>query len=528
MSFQKKDLIIHTDIIDAYKNILGREPDTTGYKKYFEEKKKRGDFNIALDLKESREYQQYSELQFMHDKINLVYQTVLRRPVDECGLRTYSNKLKINPDFSIQDELKKSLEYQNLSKNTEIYEYINSVADTLEYKHNKNMNILYIAWFGTSGYAKVAGDIMKCLETFANITFEIMNVYNCNKSFVDESHDILKFCKTRLKNYDCIILHSVPDEWEKYVTKLRQKYTNTKILGITVWETSDLPKSWAKCINQVDAISVPCMWNEHVFKKSVRVCVDTVFHPILKCTLKPKPIQSVLKKLYNYNYVFYTINEFNNRKSIKELVSVFSETFGNDKNVALYIKTSGDVAEHIGREFILQTNCSNIIIDYTRYSDEEICWIHKFCSCYISLTKAEGTGLSIVEAGIYDKPIIVTNYSGHLEYIRYASYVDYKLIPANYCSKLHHGHEECSKNGFCKRNKWYDDSHQQWAMPDLKSASEIMQYHYQKKIKQLGGNKDYIDSVFNLYSCASEFKKWILKHIEYSSLYLEGHTKTIF
>ena len=56
---------------------------------------------------------------------------------------------------------------------------------------------------------------------------------------------------------------------------------------------------------------------------------------------------------------------------------------------------------------------------------------HKDIKCYVSLTRAEGFGLPIIEAAASGLPIVVTNYSGHLEFLKGQQFlpVDYSMIP---------------------------------------------------------------------------------------------------
>jgi glycosyltransferase involved in cell wall biosynthesis len=402
---------------------------------------------------------------------------------------------------------------------SELWNHITSTIEKLECPLKNKMKILYVSWFGTSGYARVAADIIRCLDTFADVNFQIINTYNASKSYIDENHDLLKHCVCNITTFDVIILHTVPEEWPKYIKQFRNTYINTKILGITVWETSCIPKNWKVCIEQTDGISVPCIWNEHIFKQSIDIPVDTVFHPKIDSCTTPKKIDAVHNILARYKYIFYTINEFNNRKSIKELMEVFSKTFPNHGDVVLYIKTSGDVTENNANKLLSSLNVNNIFLDYGKYTNDEISWIHDYCSCFVSLTKAEGTGLSIIEAGLRNKPIIVTKYSGLLEYIKTASYVDYDIIRADNCSRLHVGFQKCLEQGFCSKNIRYNSSYQFWANPNLETAKQLLIEHYENDIRITYGNKEYIESAFNKYVCANQFKQWILKHIGYSEKY---------
>ena len=51
-------------------------------------------------------------------------------------------------------------------------------------------------------------------------------------------------------------------------------------------------------------------------------------------------------------------------------------------------------------------------------SNEEIQSIHERCHCYVSFSHSEGVGMGAVEAALYDKPVIITEYGAQTEYIK--------------------------------------------------------------------------------------------------------------
>jgi glycosyltransferase involved in cell wall biosynthesis len=69
---------------------------------------------------------------------------------------------------------------------------------------------------------------------------------------------------------------------------------------------------------------------------------------------------------------------------------------------------------------------------YGDMSRDEIASLFKSkeISCYVSLTRAEGYGLPIVDAAASGLPIIATNYSGHLQFLKGQKFlpVDYNLV----------------------------------------------------------------------------------------------------
>ena len=55
---------------------------------------------------------------------------------------------------------------------------------------------------------------------------------------------------------------------------------------------------------------------------------------------------------------------------------------------------------------------------------------HRNIKVYVSATRGEGYGLPLIEAASAGKPIVVTNWSGHLEFLQRENFgkVDYDLV----------------------------------------------------------------------------------------------------
>jgi len=84
----------------------------------------------------------------------------------------------------------------------------------------------------------------------------------------------------------------------------------------------------------------------------------------------------------------------------------------------------------------------------------------------VSLHRAEGLGLGMLEAMLLEKPVICTNYSGNLDYAKedHACLVPYKLIPV-------------------LEDQYLFYKGQVWADPDIDQAAGSM--------KKLYGDRDF-------------------------------------
>jgi len=119
------------------------------------------------------------------------------------------------------------------------------------------------------------------------------------------------------------------------------------------------------------------------------------------------------------------------RKNIGLIIKSFYETFKNKmKKPALILKTSQVGSSYIDREDILRKiasikktmktkNLPNIYLLNGELTDEEMSQLynHPKVKAMVSLTKGEGFGRPLLEFSLVKKPIIVSGWSGHLDFM---------------------------------------------------------------------------------------------------------------
>jgi hypothetical protein len=119
------------------------------------------------------------------------------------------------------------------------------------------------------------------------------------------------------------------------------------------------------------------------------------------------------------------------RKNVGFMIKCFFEAFKNKTKVpALILKTSSAGASYIDRENILNKidqirssvdarKLPNIYLIHGELSNKEIneLYNHKKVKAMVSLTKGEGFGRPLLEFSLTKKPIITTNWSGHLDFL---------------------------------------------------------------------------------------------------------------
>jgi len=119
------------------------------------------------------------------------------------------------------------------------------------------------------------------------------------------------------------------------------------------------------------------------------------------------------------------------RKNVGLLVKAFYETFKNkSKKPALILKTSTVGSSYMDRDELIKrikmiketvksSNLPNIYLLHGEFTDIEMNQIynHPKVKAMVNLTKGEGFGRPLLEFSLTNKPIITTNWSGHIDYL---------------------------------------------------------------------------------------------------------------
>jgi glycosyltransferase involved in cell wall biosynthesis len=118
------------------------------------------------------------------------------------------------------------------------------------------------------------------------------------------------------------------------------------------------------------------------------------------------------------------------RKNVGYMIKVFLEVFKNKKKQpALILKTQSANASVLDRDQLLKKiddirntvkgTLPNIYLVHGEMSDEEInhLYNHPKVKAMVSFTKGEGFGRPLLEFSLVNKPIIATNWSGHIDFL---------------------------------------------------------------------------------------------------------------
>jgi len=153
---------------------------------------------------------------------------------------------------------------------------------------------------------------------------------------------------------------------------------------------------------------------------------------------KYKPVKSTfdlssIKEEFAYLFVGHWMQGQlgEDRKNVGLLVKAFYETFKNKvKKPALILKTSTVGSSYMDRDELIKriqaikstvksNNLPNIYLLHGEFTDVEMNEIynHSKVKAMVNLTKGEGFGRPLLEFSLVNKPIVTTNWSGHIDYL---------------------------------------------------------------------------------------------------------------
>lgn len=479
--------------------------------------------------------------------VQMGYQSILGRKAEPAAVALQSESFykklsacgsayhKFTYMYDLLHELLHSKEYNdNLEVDSAVFNHIMSATSmrtptSSGGSDDKRTRIKYYGCFGTSGYAICCKLIVWALHMQgADIQFVMLDNYHQAPELNKYDELLIKLSVNVLAKYDIVVVHSVPTLWDKIRLYERARNPNMTMYGITVWETERIPKNWIEPMARMNVISCPCDYNKRVFEVDVKgPPVETVHHPIvLLCEGKEnKQHMDVIFREHGVTdstYKFYTINEYNGRKGISDLIRIYAETFEHEDDVFLYIKTSchqsrEEISAYLDKLHVaLGKKLPKMSIDIIILSEEEITAVHSMNDCFVSLTKGEGTGYTSCQAALLGKPIIISRYSATPEYIKSAFFVDVEMHPTIYCDRVFAKHRNCGTR--CVFNPNYDSSFQTWGIPVAEQVKQRMRYCFEQKIRQ--GDPDtasYIREHFSLENVGRQFLDSLKRAVELGS-----------
>ena len=215
----------------------------------------------------------------------------------------------------------------------------------------------------------------------------------------------------------------------------REFFSGRYNIGYWAWELARCPDEWLPAFGLVDEIWAPSRFIQQAFAERTGIPVE--YMPI--CVSLPRvdnPGRAALgvpedKFLFLFTFDFLSYIE---RKNPFAAIRAFKAAFpaGGEK-VGLVIKAMNvDESGARWREMqALIDGDPRVTVLSGTMRRELLYGLVQSCDCYVSLHRSEGFGRGPAEAMALGKPVIVTGYSGNLDFTRpdNACLVDFELVP---------------------------------------------------------------------------------------------------
>ena len=264
---------------------------------------------------------------------------------------------------------------------------------------------------------------------------------------VNEQNGLIGRCvqaAQKRDKYDVSIQLQLPNEWNPFLADYN--------IGMTAGvEATSCDPAWVSACNRMDLVIVPSEFVKQVLMNSgeLKVRVEVVPEAFIDAVAEETVPELELELTTDFNFLvfgqFTGNNPENDRKNIFYTVKWLAETFSDNPNVGIVLKTNTSRNTVIDR--MRTTNIIAQIANETKkgslypkihllhgdMTDNEVAGLyrHPKIKALLTLTRGEGFGLPILEAAASGLPVIATGWSAHTEFLGRGKYVklDYTLDP---------------------------------------------------------------------------------------------------
>ena len=290
-----------------------------------------------------------------------------------------------------------------------------------------NTRLLLIGYFGApTGVGQIARNTLRLLEK-SGIS---VNIHTIQTGFDDESLYSKYRSKSQMTGKESSVIAFVnADSWIEQLVKTRLINLELQnVAGVWAWEIEKVPEYFRIAAQHTSKVYAISQFSAKALSSYFGEKID-VFP-----TYGNIPLQSHQSVTDTSNQRKYVLARFDGksvieRKNPQAILDVWDLVKDQLKAYELLIKTI-DFKKYASIELIdrIQGSERVLLIDEI-YSENQNRSLLESASAYISLHRAEGLGLNILEGLTADIPTISTNYSGLSEEIEnFVFPVDYTLI----------------------------------------------------------------------------------------------------
>ncbi len=199
----------------------------------------------------------------------------------------------------------------------------------------------------------------------------------------------------------------------------RRAVGRPKILH-TVFETTKIPAPILDHLAQVDEVWIPSTWGKAILAQNgvAEEKVHVVPEGVDVDLYKPEDHQPAPDDCRPFR--FLCVGKWEVRKGIDILMRAFVEAFHPRESVEMVLHCHNPQIPHFSiHSALARLNLpphASICVS-NRLREPDMVKLYHSCDALVLPTRGEGWGLPIIEAMACAKPVIVTGYSAHLDYV---------------------------------------------------------------------------------------------------------------
>ena len=252
------------------------------------------------------------------------------------------------------------------------------------------------------------------------------------------------------EKFDISIQVQLPDEWDISLAN--------KNIGVSAYvETNLCNPKWVDASNKMDMIIVPSNFTKSVVKKSgilvtpIYVIPEWFNENVVKENQRDVELSKDDRFNFKTNFNFLIISQLtaadpkNDRKNIYNAIKWTLEEFQHEKDVGIVLKTNMGKGSSIDRKITVKTlkkmlstiqaknKTGRITLLHGNMSSKEIAYLYKQkdIKAILSPTRGEGYGLPLVDAAAAGLPVVATNQTGHIDFLKIKEKEYFLAVPCN-------------------------------------------------------------------------------------------------
>jgi glycosyltransferase involved in cell wall biosynthesis len=281
-----------------------------------------------------------------------------------------------------------------------------------------------------------------------------------NVASAQRTHDTTYSGFTTALSHSFNLIHLNADNMATFArTKGRAYFRDRYTIGFWFWELASFRREWMPAFRFVDEVWVASQFTKACFDAVSPVPVTHI--PLAVPPLSPQPADKATFGIQDRGVALlfvFDVSSQAERKNPVAVIRAFREAGFARDDATLVLKFTNPAFDRAAvRRLHQEASGLNVLFLDGFMSRGELTSLVNVCDAYVSLHRAEGFGLTMLEAMALGKPVIATGYSANVDFMTAdnSHLVGYRLVELDRNSGPY-------PRGFT------------WAEPDVSHAAQLM------------------------------------------------------